>query len=52
MAPGANNSSVVQAIAEFFMGLFVAGAMGFCQGVIGVAGGASLCCTGGGYPME
>jgi hypothetical protein len=25
--------------------------MGVCQGVIGVAGGASLCCTGGDCPM-
>jgi hypothetical protein len=42
----------MQAIAELFVGLFVAAAMGFCQGVIGVAGGASLCCTGGDCPME
>jgi hypothetical protein len=52
MTPGANNISVVQTIAELFMGLFVSAAMGFCQGVIGVAGGASLCWTGGGCPME
>jgi len=52
MATGANNTAIVKAIAELFVGLFVAAAMGFCQGVTGVAGGASLCCTGGDYPME
>jgi hydrogenase-4 membrane subunit HyfE len=51
MAPGANTTAVVQAIAEWFVGLFVAATMGFCQGVIGVAGGASLCCTGGDCPV-
>jgi len=52
MATGANNTPVVQAIAELLVGLFVAAAMGFCQGVIGVAGGASLCYTGGDCPVE
>jgi len=52
MAPGANTTAVVQAIAEWFVGLFVAATMGFCQGVIGVAGGANLCCTGVECPME
>jgi hypothetical protein len=51
MAPGANTTAVVQAIAEWFVGLFVAAAMDFCQGVIGVAGGASLCYTGGDCQM-
>jgi hypothetical protein len=52
MAPGANNTAVVQVIAELFVGLFVAATMGCCQVVIGVAGGASLCWTGGDCPME
>jgi hypothetical protein len=52
MARGTNSTAVVQAGAELFVGLFVAAAMVFCQGVIGVARGASLCCTGGDCPME
>jgi hypothetical protein len=51
MARSTNITDVVQANVELFMGLFVAATMGVCQGVIGVAGGASLCCTGGDCPM-